>query len=136
MKRSIRFRIFCAAAVCAALSLAGWISAASAADPISGLWKEVSTPKHENSYVVFSQDAGMLFVTCYWEFEGTPIVWHGVGSAWGNQVEYAYKSTRIRSGWDPIGKHELTLSADGKTLSGTWKNTRGESGPLKFIRIK
>ena len=119
MKRSIRFRIFCAAAGCAALSLAGWISAASAADPISGLWKEVSTPKHENSYVVFSQDAGMLFVTCYWEFEGTPIVWHGVGSAWGNQVEYAYKSTRIRSGWDPVGKQELTLSADGKTLSGT-----------------
>jgi hypothetical protein len=78
----------------------------------------------------------MLFVACYWEFEGTSIVGHGVGSVWGNQVEYALKSTRIRSGLDPDGRHELTLSADGKTLSGTWKNTRGESGPLKFIKIK
>jgi hypothetical protein len=115
------------------LGLAVWIPVASAPDPISGLWKEASTPKHENSFVVFSQDAGLLFVTCYWEFEGTPIGWHGEGSAWGNQVEYAYKSTKIRPGWDPVEKHELTLSADGKTLTGIWKNTRGESGPLKFI---
>jgi hypothetical protein len=118
------------------LTLEGSFQAASAADPISGLWKEVSTPKHENSYVVFSQDAGMLFVARYWEFEGTSIVWHGIELVWGNQVEYAYKSTRIRSGWDPIGKHEMTLSSDGKTLTGTWKNSRGESGPLKFIKIK
>jgi hypothetical protein len=136
VKKGIHFRIFYVAAVFAVLSLAGGIQVATAADSISGLWKEVSTPKHENSYVVFSQDAGLLFVTCYWEFEGTPIVWHGVGSAWGNQVEYAYKSTKIRSGWDPVGKQEMTLSPDGKTLTGTWKNTRGESGPLKFIKIK
>jgi len=107
-----------------------------AGDSISGLWQEVSTPEHKSSFVVFSQDGEKVHVACYWEYRGQEVVWHGKGTRKGHRVKYAYNTTRGPSNWEPYGVHDLTLSKDGKTMTGTWTNQRKESGPLKFIRKK
>jgi len=110
--------------------------AALAGDSISGLWEEVSTPEHKSSVVIFSQEGETIHVASYWEFRGQKVVWHGKGTRKGNLVKYSYSTTRGPSKWEPYGVHDLTLSKDGKTMTGTWKNQKKQSGPLKFIRKK
>ena len=107
-----------------------------AGDSISGLWEEVSTPGHKSSFVVFSQDGETVHVACYWEFKGQPVVWHGKGTRKGGKVKYSYSTTRGPAKWEPYGVHDLTLSKDGKSMTGTWTNQKKQTGPLKFIRKK
>lgn len=108
----------------------------SAESSISGLWKEVSTPDHANSYIIFSQDGATVNVTCYWEYKGTPIVWQGKGTRSGNIIMYSIKHTLYYPGWAVEGRHELILSPDGRTMNGNWYDTNGNSGPLTFTRVK
>ena len=110
--------------------------AARAGDSISGLWEEVSTPEHKSSFVIFSQDGETIHAACYWEYKGHKVVWHAKGTRTGNKVKYSYSTTRGPAKWEPYGVHVLTLSKDGKTMTGTWENQKKQSGPLKFIRKK
>ncbi|MBN2496907.1 MAG: hypothetical protein JXR96_20115 [Deltaproteobacteria bacterium] len=105
-------------------------------DSISGLWKETSTPGHKSSFVVFSQDGEQVVASCYWEHEGRSIVWHGIGTRKGRRIAYRVTHTRYPQGWVRLGEHRLTLSEDGKTMTGRWTNSRQESGLLVFVRKK
>lgn len=116
--------------------IVAFIPVVSSAASISGVWREVSTSDHVNSYVVFSQDGSAIYVTCYWEFKGTSIVWHGRGYRNGNYVEYNYKHSDMAPGWSVEGVQKLTVSVDGRVMDGQWSNSRGESGYVKFIKVR
>ncbi len=101
---------------------------------IDGVWEETSTTEHKNSTVVICQLGDNVYLTCYWEFRGAPIVWKGEGKREGNRIAFDYEHSKLVTGWDPKGKQVLTISGDGKKMTGTWSNTRNESGPLTYIR--
>ena len=103
---------------------------------IGGVWRETSTSGIKDSIVVVSQDGANLTLCSSWMNRGSQIVWHGRGSINGRQVTYKIKHTLYPAGWGVEGTHKLELSGDGISMSGTWTNTKGESGPLKFERVR
>jgi hypothetical protein len=113
-----------------------YVPMAMAGETISGLWQETSTPDYKSSHVIFSQDGEEIVVTCYWEFKGQKVVWHGHGTRRGKQVVYTITHTVCPPDFAQKGEHKLTISPDGKTMTGKWSNARKESGPLKFVRKK
>jgi hypothetical protein len=103
---------------------------------IGGVWRETSASEIKNSIVVVSQSGTDLTLCSSWEYRGTQIVWQGRGSINGGQVTYKIKHTLYPAGWGVEGTHKLELSSDGRSMSGTWTNTKGESGPLKFEKVR
>ncbi len=74
-------------------------------------------------------------MTHYLEFKGNPFVEYGVGIVKGNQAEYTVYVTTQVPGWNTTkGHHSLTISEDGQTLRGTYKDNSGNKGALVFKR--
>ena len=103
---------------------------------IGGVWRETSTKDIKNSIVIISQDGNDLTLCSSWEYRGSQIVWHGNGKIDGRKVVYQIKHTKNPDGWGVEGTHELELSSNGKSLSGKWKNSKGETGSLKFEKVR
>jgi len=40
-----------------------------------------------------------------------------------------------KPGFDAKVELDLGIAADGKTLEGTWKNSLGRKGPVRFVRV-
>jgi len=104
------------------------------AQSIDGVWEEVSTPGHKNSTIVICQIDDQVYLTASWYFNGQHIVWKGEGFRDGNKIEYLIVHSKYVTGWATKANHKLSVSSDGKTLNGSWTNTRNESGTLKFIK--
>ena len=45
-------------------------------------------------------------------------------------------TTLPKPGFDPKVELDLQISADAKTLEGTWKNSLGRKGPAKFVKVE
>jgi hypothetical protein len=101
---------------------------------INGVWEETSTPDHQNSTVVICQLGNQVYLTCYWEFKGKPVVWKGECTRKGNQLEFGTKHAKIIKGWDPNVRQHLTISDNGKSMSGKWQNSNGDSGKLSYVK--
>ena len=101
---------------------------------INGVWSETSTADHENSTVVICQLGEQVYLTCYWEYKGQPVVWKGECTRNGNQLEFDTKHAKIIKGWDPNVRQKLTISNDGKSMSGKWVNSKNESGSVSYIK--
>jgi len=88
---------------------------AHAAD-VNGVWKA------DASTFIFFQEGSTIKVMCSYSRDNRPIVWYGEGSISGSQVRYRlhHTSNTVPAGWED-GIHELTVSPDGKSMSGTWK---------------
>ena len=114
-------------------------SIAMAEENISGVWEDVD-PMAVNAQSVYAQFGNKVHATGYFEFQGVqPCVWLGTGTINGNKVELTVIFSKKPS--DPIwngadGKYVLTLSPDGRTLSGTWYNKNGASGAKKIVKRK
>jgi hypothetical protein len=102
---------------------------------IGGVWRETSTNEIVNSIVVVSQDGNNLTLCAYWEFRGNQFVWQATGTINGRKVVYQLKHTKYLAGWGVEGVHELELAGDGRSMIGQWKNNKGESGSLKFVKV-
>ena len=116
--------------------LATIISFTAAAQDFNGVWTDSSSASFTNATAVFSIQNDSVFMTHYVEFNGNPFVEHGEGVVKGNQLIYTVKVTVQVPGWSTTqGDHELTISPDGNTLRGTYKDNAGNTGPLVFKRV-
>ena len=93
------------------------VSAAFAGATLDGVYEEVGYP---DSVAVYAQDGNMVYVTGYYVISGQPRVWYGKGQRDGNTISYSTKITRGPSSVTTTkpGKHILTISSDGTTMSG------------------
>jgi hypothetical protein len=101
---------------------------------LNGLWRDVAGPTFANCYLIISQDGTQARMTHYLEFNGTPMVEFGEGTVTGNKVHFKVKITQQIPGWATTGEHDLELSDDGNSLQGTFKDGKGNKGPLLFKR--
>jgi hypothetical protein len=108
---------------------AGWRS-------IEGEWRDES-PELSNSVVVYTQNGNQISARGSFIFNGFRCEWVGSGSISGNQVTHTVQYTRRPpdEAWRGAdGRLVLTLSADGRVLSGTWSNNNGHSGAKRLTR--
>lgn len=104
---------------------------------ITGIWTDSNSTAFSNGYAIFSVDKmGKVMVTHYVEYNGTPMVEQGIGFFAHNTVNYDVQVTKAISGWATKGQHVLTLSEDGQTLRGHYKDEKGNTGALVFKRLR
>jgi hypothetical protein len=117
------------------------VSVAVAGHNISGIWREDSPANSDvaNAQLMYAQSGNNVQVVGYFEFKGTPCVWYGSGILRGNALEYSVIYSKPYPDWrgnGADGKHVMTLSGDGKTVTGKWHNNNGDSGPARYIKQK
>ena len=103
---------------------------------ITGLWADSNSVNFQHCTVIFSQEGEQVHMLHYLEFKGTPMVEEGLGTIKGNQVEYKVRVTKAIPGWVTEGTHMLTLSADGQTLRGVYRDHQDNTGLLVFKRLR
>ncbi len=103
---------------------------------ISGLWKDRNTEEFSECYLSFHEKEDSVYMTHFLKFNGKPFFETGVGIRRGNKIIYDVDVVHDGPNWGArSGHHELIISADGKSLKGTY-TTDGGSGPLEFSRYK
>jgi len=111
-------------------------SAWAAEADLAGLWKN-TTVGISQSTIIVSQEGAFLHVAGYgvWA-DGGAGVWHGKGKIEGARVKLPLTYTQLpMPGFDPKVELDLQISNDAKSLEGTWKNSLGRKGPVKFIKV-
>lgn len=104
---------------------------------VNGIWADSNSTAFTNGYAIFSVDEqGKLAMTHYVEFNGVPMVEKGIGFYSHGTLNYDAIVTKAIPGWALKGQHVLTLSEDGNTLRGYYKDEKGNTGPLVFKRLR
>jgi hypothetical protein len=89
--------------------------------------------------VILSQQGAVIHVAGYgvWA-EGGPGVWHSQGAKiLGSKAKIPITYTTLpKPSFDPKVELDLQISSDSKTLEGTWKNSLGRKGPVKFVKVE
>jgi hypothetical protein len=100
---------------------------------LNGVYEEEGYP---DSVAVYAQDGNMIYVTGYYVINGQPRVWYGRGQRAGDTISYTTKITRGPSSLTTMrpGKHTLTISPDGTTMTG--KATSGDGTSSSFTMKK
>ena len=118
------------------LGTAGWGWAEQA--QLAGLWKNTAVGIAQSA-VIISQQGVTIHVAGYgvWA-EGGPGVWHSKGAKIeGSRAKIPITYTSLpKPSFDPKVELDLQISSDSKTLEGTWKNSLGRKGPVKFVRVE
>lgn len=127
MKRVLLFGWMVAAA-------SGWAEQAQ----LAGLWKNTAVGIAQSA-VIISQQGATIHVAGYgvWA-RGGPGVWHSKGARIeGARAKIPITYTTLpKPGFDPQVELDLQISPDAKTLEGTWKNSLGRKGPVKFVKVQ
>jgi hypothetical protein len=106
-------------------------------NPVNGIWADSNSAAFSNAYAIFSVDQqGKLAMTHYLEYNGIPMVEKGIGFYAHGTLNYDAIVTKGIPGWSLKGQHVLTLSEDGNTLRGYYKDEKGNTGPLVFKRLR
>ena len=106
-------------------------------NPVNGIWVDSNSMAFTNGYAIFSVDEqGKLAMTHYVEFNGVGMVEKGIGFCSHGTLNYEAIVTKGIPGWSLKGQHILTLSEDGNTLRGYYKDAKGNTGPLVFKRLR
>jgi hypothetical protein len=103
---------------------------------LAGLWKNTAVSISQSTIIV-SQEGPFLHVAGYgvWADCG-PGVWHGKGKIEGARVKLPMTYTTLpKPGFDPKVELDLQISSDAKSLEGTWKNSLGRKGKVKFVKV-
>lgn len=114
------------------------LSSVSFAQNINGVWVDSAGSAFTNCTAIFSIEKDSVYFSHYIEFNGQPFVEHGKGIVIYKQKDnlfrilYNVTVTLPIPGWSTAGIHSLELSADGKTLRGTYSDNKGNKGPLVF----
>ena len=112
----------------------GWAEQAQ----LAGLWKNTAVGIGQSA-VIISQEGATVHVAGYgvWA-DGGPGVWHSKGAKIeGSRANIPITYTTIpKPSFDPKVELDLQISADSKTLEGTWKNSLGRKGPVKFVKVE
>ncbi|KIA99725.1 hypothetical protein OA88_19435 [Flavobacterium sp. JRM] len=102
---------------------------------INGVWADINSGV-ENAVVIISEQNGKVIFSHYLEWKGQKFVENGIGKRTGNAIEYTVDVTLPIEGWATQGTHTLTLSEDGNTLEGTYKDNKKREGPISFKRVR
>lgn len=102
---------------------------------INGVWADINSGV-ENAVVIISEQNGKVIFSHYLEWKGQKFVESGIGKRTGNTIEYTVDVTLPIVGWATQGTHTLTLSEDGNTLEGTYKDNKKREGPIAFKRVR
>lgn len=102
---------------------------------INGVWADINSGV-ENAVVIISEQNGKVIFSHYLEWKGQKFVESGVGKRTENTIEYKVDVTLPIEGWATQGTHTLTLSEDGNTLEGTYKDNKKREGPIAFKRVR
>ncbi|MFM7022778.1 MAG: hypothetical protein ACKOXB_07340 [Flavobacteriales bacterium] len=102
---------------------------------LNGLWQDSCGTSFSNCYAIISQDGNQIKFSHYLEWEGQSFVETGKGKLKGRTIVYNVKVTQKISGWATEGVHELTLSPDGNTLRGSYKDNKGNTGTIVLKRF-
>lgn len=115
------------------LAVTGWAQQAQ----LAGLWKNTAAGIGQSA-VIISQDGATIHVAGYGVWAGGgPGVWHSKGAKIeGSRAKIPITYTTLpKPGFDPKVELDLQISQDAKTLEGTWKNSLGRKGPVKFVKV-
>ncbi len=110
-----------------------------AAPNISGIWESAQDdPNVSDLTFTISQVGNQAVATTFFRFKGEPCVWGGTGTVQGNRFVTSQAYGRRYHDWSKgnDGRLELTISADGTTLSGRWYNELGHSGAVTYRKVK
>ena len=127
---------YCAMVV--AIIFVGVAASALAGDTVTGVWRNPNVNGH---LIIIAQDGKKVYAAAYQDVGGVSaaVIAYQIGQMEGNVLTLKSKAVRKPTssfgGTDSLTTLSYTLSADGNTLSGTWKNDQGE-GPDKIIRVK
>jgi hypothetical protein len=102
---------------------------------INGVWTDINSGV-ENAVAIISEQNGKVIFSHYLEWKGQKFVESGIGKRTGNTIEYKVDVTLPIEGWATQGTHTLTLSEDGNTLEGTYKDNKKREGPIAFKRVR
>jgi hypothetical protein len=112
----------------------GWAEQAQ----LAGLWRNTAAGIAQST-VILSQQGAVIHVAGYgvWA-EGGPGVWHSQGAKiLGSKAKIPITYTTLpKPSFDPKVELDLQISSDSKTLEGTWKNSLGRKGPVKFVKVE
>ena len=117
-----------------AWAASGWAEQAQ----LAGLWKNTAVGIGQSTIIV-SQEGATIHVAGYGVWAGGgPGVWHSQGAKIeGARVRIPITYTTLpKPGFDPKVELDLQISADAKTLEGTWRNSLGRKGPVKLVKIE
>jgi len=115
------------------------VSSAVAAPNISGIWDSVQDDPNVSDLVfTISQVGNQVVATTFFKFKGEPCVWGGSGTVQGSKFVTSQKYGRRYHDWPKgtDGRLELTISSDGTTLTGNWYNELGQSGAVKYKKVR
>lgn len=117
-----------------AVAVSGWAEQAQ----LAGLWKNTAVGIGQSA-VIISQQGATIHVAGYgvWAGGGSG-VWHSQGAKIeGARAKIPITYTTLpKPGFDPKVELDLQISADSKTLEGTWRNSLGRKGPVKFVKVE
>jgi hypothetical protein len=102
---------------------------------INGVWMDINSGV-ENAVAIISEQNGKIIFSHYLEWKGQKFVESGIGKRTGNTIEYMVDVTLPIEGWATQGTHTLTLSEDGNTLEGTYKDNKKREGLIAFKRVR
>ncbi|NBS54008.1 hypothetical protein EBT23_00290 [bacterium] len=124
------------------LLLFGWLVAGTCSwaeqAQLAGLWKNTAVGIGQSAIIV-SQEGATIHVAGFGVWAGGgPGVWHSKGAKIeGARVKIPITYTMLpKPGFDPKVELDLQISADAKTLEGTWKNSLGRKGAVRFVRVE
>lgn len=120
----------------------GWLVAAGCCwaeeAQVAGLWKNTAEGIKQSA-VIISQQGATIHVAGYGVWvDGGPGVWHSKGARIEGthaKIPITYTTSPMLN-FDPSVELDLQLSSDSKTLEGTWKNSQGKGGPVKFVKVE
>jgi hypothetical protein len=87
-----------------------------------------------DSLVLWAQDGNIVYVIGTYVINGEPRLWHGNGLREGNAATYTYEITIGPAKGKITGKGVLTISSDGKTLTGNNAASNGTSSSITMRR--
>lgn len=102
---------------------------------INGVWSDINSGV-ENAVAIISEQNGKIIFSHYLEWKGQKFVESGIGKRTENTIEYTVDVTLPIEGWATQGTHTLTLSEDGNTLEGTYKDNKKREGSIAFKRMR
>jgi hypothetical protein len=117
-------------------AFAGGYAAPAPAYSVEGDWTD-DHPALVNNIVTFRQEGNRITARGSFTFNGFRCEWVGTGTLNGNRLEHTINYTRRPpdAAWRGAdGRVVLTLSPDGRSLTGTWYNNNGDSGPKRLYR--
>jgi hypothetical protein len=114
------------------------VSSKALAADVTGVWRYEGMPDSE---VTIAKDGNLVYMSAHHGVNGTPaaIISYAVGIIDGNKIKVQFKVVRRPSstwgGSNGVTYQDLTVSPDGTTITGTWRNDSGSGAAAKLIRV-